>query len=120
MGGTRRKMQLALSESSVLRAILALNQAPPMVVKELIAPGWIKSENAELARCWVKNISKLGATIEPQCGQPPDQFRLYFSQYAVTFRRCEVEWRKENSVGVKFVGGIYRDIPTLIPDATLA
>ena len=81
--------------------------------KELITPGWITDLGPELVRCWVKDISKLGATLVLQRGEPPDEFRLYFSQYATTFRMCEVHWRKEDSVGVKFVGVIYLANPAV-------
>jgi len=81
--------------------------------KELIAPGWITGLGPALVRCWVKDISKLGATLVLQSGQPPEEFQLFFSPYAATFRMCEVQWRKEDSVGVKFVGGIYRTKPAV-------
>ena len=81
--------------------------------KELIAPGWITGLGPALVRCWVKDISELGATLVLQSGQPPEEFQLYFSPYATTFRICEVQWRKEDSVGVKFVGGIYRTKPAV-------
>src|SRR5205809_1639088 len=72
--------------------------------KELITtPGWITGLGLELVRCWVKDISKQGATLVFQHGQPPEEFRLYFSPYATTYRTCEVRWRKEDSVGVQFV-----------------
>jgi hypothetical protein len=73
--------------------------------KELIAPGWITGLGPALARCWIKDISNHGATLVFQSGQPPEEFRLYFSPYASTYRMCAVQWRKDDSVGVKFVHG---------------
>jgi hypothetical protein len=85
--------------------------------RELIAPGWITGLGPELVRCWVKEISKQGATLVLQCGQPPEEFRLYFSPYATTYRMCEVQWRKEDSVGVRFVRIAQAD-PDVITSAT--
>jgi len=113
----KRHLQPALSEYLVFDNTLGVMQALPG--KELIAPGWITGLGPKLARCWVKDISKQGATLVLQCGQPPEEFRLYFSPYATTFRMCEVQWRKEDCLGVKFVGGIYRAKPAVITTATL-
>ena len=73
--------------------------------KEFIAPGWISGLGPALARCWIKDIAKHGATLVLQGGQPPDEFRLYLSPYATTYRMCAVQWRKDDSVGVQFVHG---------------
>src|SRR5476651_466423 len=93
------------------RILLGAMQTSPAIshYKGLTTPGWITGIGPELVRCCVKDISQHGATLVFELGQPPEQFRLYFSQYAATFRICEVGWRKEDSVGVKFVGGIYRE-----------
>src|SRR5881394_1849147 len=90
----KKNVQPALSEFSVFDNTLGAMKA--LQGKELIAPGWITSLGPELVRCWVKDISKLGATLVLQCGQAPEAFRLYFSPYATTFRMCEVQWRKED------------------------
>jgi hypothetical protein len=103
----RRCYTPALSDFSVFDNTLGAVQA--LRGKELIAPGWITGLGPELVRCWVKDISNLGATLVFQRGEAPEVFRLYFSAYATTFRMCEVQWRKEDSVGVKFIGGIYRE-----------
>jgi hypothetical protein len=70
----------------------------------LVTLGWITGLGPELVRCRVKDISQHGATLILEPGQPPEEFRLYFSPYATTYRMCEVRWRKEDSVGVQFVG----------------
>jgi hypothetical protein len=72
---------------------------------DLMAPGWFSGPGSALVRCWVKDITKQGATLVVQDKQPPDEFRLYFSPYASTYRMCAVQWRQDNGVGVQFVRG---------------
>jgi hypothetical protein len=36
--------------------------------------------------------------------RPPDEFKLYFSPNATSFRNCVVRWRKDDAVGVQFAG----------------
>ena len=81
------------------------NSRPISHYKGLVNPGWITGLGPQLVRCHVKNISKRGATLVLGPDQPPEEFRLYFSPYATTYRMCEVCWREEGSVGVQFVEG---------------
>jgi hypothetical protein len=73
--------------------------------------GWLTGIGSERVCCRVQNISQQGANLVLlQAGQPTDYFRLYFSQYATTFRMCKVQARKEDVVSVRFVGGTQREI----------
>jgi PilZ domain len=73
--------------------------------KSLSQPGWITLEGGFAARqCVVKDLSATGAKVvidDPNA--LPAKLRLAFSRDARTGRRCEVVWRRGNSVGVKFV-----------------
>jgi hypothetical protein len=66
--------------------------------------GWITGLGERLAPCIVEDISSDGARLIIGSGQPPDEFKLYFSPHAHTFRTCIVQWRKKQSVGVQFSG----------------
>lgn len=66
-------------------------------------PGWIGGPETTLSSCFVFDISQRGATLAVK--DPftlPDNIRLYLSPTAQTFRRCVVQWRKDDSVGVQF------------------
>ncbi len=64
--------------------------------------GWITGLGENLAPCLIENISPSGAKLIVDSGQPPDEFRLYFSPHATTFRQCLVRWRQKECVGVQF------------------
>lgn len=56
-----------------------------------------------LVDCTVRNLSDTGALLE--IGSPigiPDQFILIIKPETIR-RSCEVKWRSERSIGVKFV-----------------
>ena len=70
--------------------------------KALVVRGWITGLGEKLAPCIVEDMSSAGAKLIIDSGQPPDEFQLYFSPHALTFRTCIVLWRKKQSVGVQF------------------
>jgi hypothetical protein len=72
--------------------------------KTMAVRGWITGLGENLAPCIVEDMSAAGAKLIIGSGQPPDEFQLYFSPHASTFRICTVLWRKKQSVGVQFAG----------------
>jgi hypothetical protein len=73
--------------------------------KSVSQSGWITLEGGFAARqCVVKDLSATGAKVTiDDPNSLPAKLRLAFSRDARTGRRCEVVWRRGNSVGVKFV-----------------
>jgi hypothetical protein len=73
--------------------------------KSVSQPGWITLDGGFAARqCVVKDLSATGAKVTiDDPNSLPAKLRLAFSRDARTGRRCEVVWRRGNSVGVKFV-----------------
>jgi len=73
--------------------------------KSLQQPGWITLEGGFAARrCVVRDMSSTGAKITiDDPNMLPAKLRLAFARDARTGRKCEVVWRRGNSVGVKFV-----------------
>jgi hypothetical protein len=64
------------------------------------SPGTIFSESGY--RCIVKDLSNGGAKISGvAAADVPDQFTLFIAGDSKT-RKCEVLWRKADSLGVKF------------------
>jgi hypothetical protein len=72
--------------------------------KSMAVRGWITGLGEQLVPCVVEDISSGGAKLFIRSGQPPDEFKLYFSPHAHTFRNCLVLWRKRECVGVQFSG----------------
>jgi hypothetical protein len=75
------------------------------VRKSLQQPGWIILDGGFGARrCVVRDMSSTGAKITiDDPNMLPAKLRLAFARDARTGRKCEVVWRRGNSVGVKFV-----------------
>ena len=73
--------------------------------KSLQQPGWITLDGGFAARrCVVRDMSSTGAKITiDDPNMLPAKLRLAFARDARTGRKCEVVWRRGNSVGVKFV-----------------
>jgi hypothetical protein len=73
--------------------------------KSLQQPGWITLEGGFAARrCVVRDMSSTGAKITiDDPNMLPAKLRLAFARDARTGRKCEVVWRRGNSVGVRFV-----------------
>ena len=75
--------------------------------KSMVVRGWITGLGEQLAPCVVEDISSDGAKLFFRSGQPPDEFKLYFSPHAHTFRNCLVLWRRRECVGVQFSGAAF-------------
>ena len=72
--------------------------------RSLEVRGWITGLGKDLAPCVIEDISPDGAKLIIDSGQPPDEFKLYLSPQASTFRNCRVRWRQRGCVGVQFAG----------------
>jgi PilZ domain len=71
--------------------------------REIAMRGWIGFQDDSRLPCIIVDISQDGATLavnEPSA--LPENFRLYFSRTAQTFRECVVRQRERDSVGVQF------------------
>jgi hypothetical protein len=70
--------------------------------KRILKSGIIDLGAGELVVCTVKNISETGALVE--ANTPlfiPDKFKLIVQTEGLS-RPCQVIWRKEKRMGVKF------------------
>jgi hypothetical protein len=64
----------------------------------------VDSEGSIVNRCMMVNVSASGARlILPAATEVPDCFVLVLSKNGEVRRQCEVTWRREKSVGVRFV-----------------
>ena len=64
----------------------------------------LNSDGSVVDRCVMVNISDTGARlILPSVENVPDCFELVLSRKGEVRRRCEVTWRREKSIGVRFV-----------------
>ncbi|MCC6889397.1 MAG: PilZ domain-containing protein [Hyphomicrobiales bacterium] len=64
-----------------------------------------------MQRCLLCNVSATGANIRMAgAAKTPDQFTLVLSPNGGVHRHCQVVWRSEHEVGVRFVEG--RDKPS--------
>lgn len=60
--------------------------------------------------CTMRDISetgarlKIGSQLEPDESQLPPKFILAISKSGNVFRRCEVVWRRNDEIGVRFAG----------------
>jgi hypothetical protein len=71
--------------------------------REIAMRGWIGLQDDARSPCIIIEISQDRATLavnEPSA--LPENFRLYFSSTAQTFRECVVRQRERDSVGVQF------------------
>jgi hypothetical protein len=66
--------------------------------------GWIRDHREETVECWVDDMSAGGAKLIFADYQPPETFKLMFSEFAPNYRNCIVRWRTLDSVGVQFIG----------------
>jgi hypothetical protein len=61
-------------------------------------------EGSVIDRCMMVNVSATGAKlILPASSAVPDCFVLVLSRKGEVRRQCEVTWREEKSIGVRFV-----------------
>jgi hypothetical protein len=57
-----------------------------------------------LGACRMKDVSSGGARLSHSItGELPDQLFLSLSKDGAVRRRCEVAWRRENQLGVRFL-----------------
>jgi hypothetical protein len=88
--------------------------------KDIRVRGWIRDEREEVTPCWVQDISAGGAKLTFIDRQPPDTFKLMFSEFATNHRLCVVRWRTLDSVGVQFLGksqyvrSVVMDAPSML------
>lgn len=58
-----------------------------------------------LGECRMKDISKGGARLAHSIAtELPDELLLLLSKDGSVRRRCQIAWRAENQLGVRFVG----------------
>jgi hypothetical protein len=64
----------------------------------------IDAAGAPIAKCTIVDVSSNGAKLAlKQPMTPPDSFVLVLSKNGGVRRRCEVTWRSDESIGVRFV-----------------
>jgi hypothetical protein len=65
----------------------------------------VRIENGQhIAACLVLDLSAEGARLRlKSLADIPKEFVLLLSNVSKVLRRCEVVWRRENDLGVKFV-----------------
>ena len=63
---------------------------------------WDRGAREEACQIW--DVSSTGAQLKFKAVDGlPDKFRLLLSPDGKAYRRCSVVWRKETSVGVRFI-----------------
>jgi hypothetical protein len=59
-----------------------------------------------IAGCMVVDLSQTGARLQlKDSAEVPKEFVLLMSNISKVLRRCEVVWRREQDIGVRFVAG---------------
>jgi hypothetical protein len=70
-------------------------------------PAWVSLETKELVPCQIGDIADRGARLafgdDADPAALPDAFVLLFSPGGHPRRLCQVVWREDRQVGVKFV-----------------
>jgi hypothetical protein len=87
--------------------------------KELHYPVWIElGDPPRLHNCMLGDVSEGGAKITLQTHvQLPKNFYLLLSLSGTSRRYCEVVWRKELSVGIKFIKSeLQSEVPVEKPE----
>jgi hypothetical protein len=78
----------------------------------IVASGQLKPQECQLA-----DASDSGGKINfPNAGNVPDKFILLLTENGAAARKCAVAWRKDNEIGVRFLGKAVWS-PTSPPDA---
>jgi len=69
------------------------------------APAYLYSTDGwPLGECQMKDVSQSGAKLVHKIeDEMPAQFLLAFSRNGQVRRHCQVVWKKENEIGVRFV-----------------
>jgi hypothetical protein len=64
----------------------------------------INLDGSIIDRCMIVNVSATGARLVlPASVEVPDAFSLLLSREGKVRRQCEVTWRSEKSIGVRFI-----------------
>ena len=64
----------------------------------------IDPDGSIINRCMMVNVSATGAKLLlPVSADVPDSFVLILSKKGEVRRQCEVTWRAEKSIGVRFI-----------------
>ena len=64
------------------------------------------SDGAALGKCLILDLSGTGARLETNASKAlPDEFILLLSHDGRLHRQCEVAWRSETAIGVRFLPG---------------
>jgi hypothetical protein len=64
----------------------------------------VRPDRSVVGDCTVADISATGAQLTLTAGaDSPDEFYLILAKGATVRRHCEVVWRNENKVGVRFL-----------------
>ena len=65
----------------------------------------ILGEGKLIAACTMLDISLAGARLQlAETAMVPQQFTVALSRNGEVRRRCELMWRSENEIGVRFIG----------------
>jgi hypothetical protein len=73
--------------------------------RKLDAPAYLYTgDGRPLGECRMKDISTGGARLAHSIAvELPDQLLLSFSKDGAVRRRCQIAWRAENQLGVRFL-----------------
>jgi hypothetical protein len=73
--------------------------------RQIDAIGFLYTRDGRpLGECRMKDISAGGAKLAHSiAGELPDQFLLSLSKNGTVRRQCQVAWRGENQMGVRFL-----------------
>jgi hypothetical protein len=65
----------------------------------------LRADGSPIGECTIVNVSSSGAMLilEDRAAEPPGSFALVFARNGTVRRRCEITWRSDEGVGVKFV-----------------
>jgi len=64
----------------------------------------IAGNNVPVENCWIVDISASGAQLKVKSADTvPNRFILLLSRDGRLQRQCEVVWRSENAIGVRFM-----------------
>jgi PilZ domain len=70
----------------------------------------LNSDGSILGGCAMMDVSAQGAKLVVQGEiEIPDEFVLLLTRGGKVRRQCKVAWRKEDEIGVKFLGGPPKD-----------
>jgi hypothetical protein len=84
-------------------------------------PCWIEpGRGKSLVQCHITDISKSGATLScEQTCHLPESFTLFLTPTGSIGRKCRVVWRKDDKVGLHFMGWLAPKFSWLDDDDSL-